>query len=62
MSKNAESKKSLPEDLVARKLYLINLVKIIKGNYKSLTLVEAGSINVINLEIQRIEVHLGRRQ
>ena len=62
MSKNAESKKSPPEDLEARKLHLINLVKIIKGNYKSLTLVEVSSINAINLEIQRIEDHFGRRR
>lgn len=62
MSKNAESTKSLLEDLGARKLHLINLVKIIKGNYKSLTPVEVCSINVINLEIRRIEEHLGRKQ
>ncbi len=62
MSKNAESTKSLLEDLGARKLYLINLVKIIRGNHKSLTPVEVSSINVINLEIQRIEDHLGRRR
>ncbi|MNJ24673.1 hypothetical protein D3C77_190970 [compost metagenome] len=61
MSKNAESTKSLLEDLGARKLHLINLIKIIKGNYKILTPVEACSINVINLEIQRIEDHLRRR-
>lgn len=61
MSKNAESTKSILEDLGARKLHLINLVKIIKGNYKSFTPVEISSINVINLEILRIEDHLGRR-
>lgn len=61
MSKNAESTKSPLEDLGARKLHLINLVKIIRGNYKSLTPVEVSSINVINLEIQRIEDHLRRR-
>lgn len=62
MSKNAESTKSLLEDLGARKLHLINLIKIIKGNYKSLTPVEVSSINVINLEVQRIDNHLERRR
>lgn len=62
MSKNAESTRLPLEDLGARKLHLINLVKIIKGNYKSLTPVEVRSINVINLEVQRIENHLGRRR
>lgn len=61
MSKKGESTKSLVDDLGARKLHLINLVKIIKGNYKSLTQVEIVSINVINLEVQRIEDYLGRR-
>ncbi|NWC82194.1 hypothetical protein HX798_18165 [Pseudomonas putida] len=61
MSEKAKSAELLLQDLGARKLHLINLVEIIKGNYKTLTKVEVGSINVINFEIRRIEGYLGRR-
>lgn len=61
MSEKAKSAELMLQDLGARKLHLINLVEIIKGNYKTLTKVEVGSINVINFEIRRIEGYLGRR-
>jgi hypothetical protein len=61
MSEKAKSAELMLQDLGARKLHLKNLAEIIKGNYKTLTKVEVGSINVINFEIRRIEGYLGRR-
>ncbi|PJY96153.1 hypothetical protein COO64_11130 [Pseudomonas donghuensis] len=61
MAKNTVETKSLQETLGDRKLYLIDLVKLITGNYKMLTRVELLSISAINSEVQRIDVKLQQK-
>lgn len=53
---------SIRDALTERRLYLLGLVKLIKGNHQGLTVVERKSIDVMNAAVKHIDNRLSSLQ